>query len=80
MFAKIDTKFIRKTTFAGNDVYKSESFYIKRYANSLSPIPEAGTVIEYIVVKGSGDLVSKMRPIDTDEEIDIEYYMKKGIC
>jgi DNA polymerase elongation subunit (family B) len=73
------TKFIKRTTFAGNDAYKCESFYVRRYANSLSPVPITGTVLEYVVVKGNGDLVSKMRPIDTEEEIDIEYYERKGI-
>lgn len=77
----VASKFIRKVTFMGNDAYKSKDFYVRKYANSLSPIPRDGTIIEYVFVKGGNkyDIVSKMRPPSTDEEIDEEYYKLKGI-
>lgn len=74
-------KFIIKTTFAGNSAYNTERFYVRRYANSLTPIPRDGSIIEYVIVKGGekNDIVSKMRSPSTEEEIDEDWYVKKGI-
>lgn len=71
--------YILTNIFAGDDVYKSDSFYVKAYANTLNPKPNPGEKIRYVIVKGKGNLISKMRDPSTSEEIDEEYYRRKKI-
>ena len=65
--------------FLGDDAYKNNNYYIKVYANTLNPKPKPGDKIRYVIVKGKGNLINKMRDPSTLEEIDEEYYQRRKI-
>ena len=71
--------YILTRIFAGDEAYKNNNYYVKVYANTLNPKPKPGDKIKYVIVKGRGNLASKMRDPSTSEEIDEEYYHRRQI-
>ena len=66
------SRYIMEAMYYGNNV---DEEWITEYVNSLGNFkPTVGTKFKYFIVKGSGDKVSKMRPITTKEELDLEWY------
>jgi DNA polymerase elongation subunit (family B) len=60
-----------------NQVYNSPSAPMRVYAQHLTTmgeIAQPGTKLSFLVVKGTGSIGQRYRPIDTDESVDYEYY------
>ena len=76
----MNDKHILKFTFMGDDAYKREPFYVKKYASTLFPIPPIGSIIEYVIVKNRNTMnfSDRMRSISTNEEIDEDFYKRSS--
>jgi len=53
-------------------IRKNNQQYIREYIRKLPETPEK--TIKYVIVKGEGNIVNKMRPPSTKEEIDVDWY------